>query len=97
MWHYLPSASQPIPSDALRESESSLLTCDVFFSVGTSSLVWPAAGLAEMALEKGIPVVEVNPEKTPLSSKATFNLQGPSVFFLPDLVNRLKEGKSRKM
>ncbi len=93
MLNYLHSASQSIPSDALRESESALLTCDVFFSVGTSSLVWPAAGLAEMALEKGVPVVEVNPEKTPLSSKATFNLQGPSGSLLPDLIKQLKRGK----
>ncbi len=56
-------------------------------------MVWPAAGLAELALKKGVPVVEVNPEKTPLSPKATFNLQGPSGVLLPDLVTQLKEGK----
>ncbi len=68
-----------------------MASCDMFFSVGTSSVVWPAAGLAELALKKGIPVVEVNPEKTPLSPKATFHLQGPSGVLLPDLVTQLKE------
>ncbi len=87
------STIQPIPSDVLQESRRAISTCDIFFSVGTSSLVWPAAGLAELAVENEIPVVEVNPEKNPLSPKATYNLYGPSGVLLPDLVAQLKERK----
>ena len=42
------------------------------------SIVYPAAGLPELALAKGIPVIEVNPEETPLSDAATISLREPS-------------------
>ena len=43
--------------------------------VGTSSIVYPAAGLPELALANGIPVIEVNPERTPLSDVATISCE----------------------
>ena len=36
---------------------------DVAIVVGTSAVVYPAAGLPELALAEGIPVIEVNPER----------------------------------
>jgi NAD-dependent deacetylase len=49
--------------------------CDVCFSIGTSSLVQPAASLPYLALESGAIVIEINPLPTPLSAHASFNLQ----------------------
>ncbi len=49
--------------------------CDVFISIGTSNIVYPAASLPFLALQKGAYVVEVNPEPTPLSSHATLSLR----------------------
>jgi NAD-dependent deacetylase len=59
--------------------------CDVFLSIGTSAVVYPAASLPELALESGATVVEVNPEPTPLTGRAQEFLQGPAGEILPAL------------
>jgi NAD-dependent deacetylase len=41
--------------------------CDALLVVGTSSVVYPAAALPEIAASRGVPVVEINPEQTPLT------------------------------
>ena len=38
--------------------------CDVFLSIGTSSLVYPAAGLLQEAQARGAWTAEINPEPT---------------------------------
>jgi NAD-dependent deacetylase len=60
--------------------------CDVFFSVGTSALVHPAATLPYIALESGALTVEVNPAKTPLSANADYILHYGAGEALPLLV-----------
>jgi len=52
---------EPIDPDTLLQSERAL-DCDVCLVVGTSSLVYPAAGLAAVARERGAFIVEINPE-----------------------------------
>ena len=59
---------------------------DVFFSIGTSGVVQPAASLAFAAHNHGALVVEVNAERTPLTPKADFALHGKSGEILPQLV-----------
>jgi NAD-dependent deacetylase len=60
--------------------------CDLFFSIGTSAIVHPAASLPHLALENHIPVIEMNPDLTPLSSLATYHLNGRAGALLPALV-----------
>jgi len=62
--------------------------CNVFFSIGTSSLVQPAASLPIVALQKGATVVEVNPNPTQISILVAYALQGPSGEVLPQLVEK---------
>jgi NAD-dependent deacetylase len=64
--------------------------CDVFLSIGTSSLVFPAAGLAENALHSGATIIEVNPNRTELSRAASIVLSGPSGVLLPQLLTALR-------
>ena len=59
---------------------------DVCLVVGTSALVQPAASLPLATLERGGPVIEVNPDPTPLSSLAAAELRGPSGEVLPELL-----------
>ena len=61
----------------------------MFLSVGTSSLVYPAAGLAEIALRQGATIIEINPNPTDLSSCAEAALRGPSGRVLPELLAAL--------
>ncbi len=60
-------------------------TCQIFFSIGTSGLVAPAASLAYAALKRGALVVEINPTTTSLSDRAV-HLRGPAGQVLPALM-----------
>ena len=66
-------------------------SADIFFSVGTSALVYPAASLPFVALERGAYIVEVNLTDTPLSRYANLVLHGKSGEILPELVRAAKE------
>lgn len=75
-----------LPVDALQAAIDAARGCQVFFSIGTSALVEPAASLALTAWERGAMVIEVNPETTPLTPYATHSLHGPAGHVLPELV-----------
>ncbi len=77
---------EALPRQALEQAVEAARTCQVFFSVGTSGVVQPAASLAYAARNRGAVVVEVNAEPTPLSEKADFALQGKAGEVLPALV-----------
>lgn len=61
--------------------------CEIFFSVGTSSLVQPAASLANIAHEAGARVVQINPAPTDLGFES-LTLAGAAGEVLPVLVRR---------
>ena len=75
----LPRAELEIAVEAAR-------ACHVFFSIGTSGIVQPAASLAFAAHNRGAVVVEINAEPTPLTPKVDFALHGKSGEILPALV-----------
>ena len=75
-----------LPRGALEAAAQAATECDVFFSIGTSGLVEPAASLARMALQQGAKVVEVNATITPLTISATFMLRGAAGQILPELI-----------
>lgn len=60
--------------------------CDVFLSVGTSSVVQPAASLTQMAIRAGAVTVQVNPNETALDASVTFAVRGQAGIILPELV-----------
>jgi NAD-dependent deacetylase len=80
-----------LPEDAWEASVQAVARADVVIVVGTSSVVYPAAGLPEAALANGIPVIEVNPQPTPLSASATVSVRETAVLALPQLLQRLPE------
>ena len=67
---------EALPRRALDESFRAAESCDIFFSIGTSGVVEPAASLPFIALRSDAMVIEVNLEETPLSESATFCLRG---------------------
>jgi NAD-dependent deacetylase len=77
---------EALPPQALERAWAASRSCDVFLSVGTSTLVEPAASLPFAALEAGAAVIEVNPTRTPLSATATIVLAGAAGEVLPRLV-----------
>jgi NAD-dependent deacetylase len=80
---------EAIPPGPMLAAADAAESCDVFLSIGTSSLVYPAAGLAESALRAGATVIEVNPDRTDLSPAADVVLGGPSGLLLPRLLAAL--------
>jgi NAD-dependent deacetylase len=80
-----------LPPHALQQAFAAAETCEVFFSIGTSAVVYPAAALPQIAAERGKYVVEINPEETALTPLANEFLQGKAGEILPALVNRIKQ------
>lgn len=58
-------------------------TCDVFLTVGTSSVVYPAAGLVHEARSRGAFTAEINLEATGASSRVDVALHGGAEVVLP--------------
>lgn len=85
---------ESIPAAASEQAFAAAGDCDVFFSIGTSSLVYPAAGLVEIAREAGAVLVEINPEPTDIAASLDFALAGKSGQILPDLVKRLGDHRT---
>lgn len=77
-----------LPMDIFGQAESAVRGCELFFSVGTSGAVFPAAGLPLLAKDSGAYVVEVNPVPTEISRYMDECLLGPSAEILPELVKR---------
>jgi NAD-dependent deacetylase len=65
---------EPLPEAEMARAAAAGTACDVFFSIGTSTMVYPAAALPFEALRAGATVVEINPQPTPLTLLAQFNL-----------------------
>lgn len=70
----------------LAEAMQCASRADVCVVVGTSAVVHPAAGLADLTRRGGGSVIEVNIVDTPLSSTATIALRGPAATIVPDLL-----------
>src|SRR5262245_10182029 len=73
-----------IDADVLRRSVQAL-DCDVFFTIGTSSMVYPAASLVHEAKARGAYTVEMNVEATPASRLLNLALEGPAEQILDKL------------
>ena len=75
-----------LPQKVFAKAEAAARQCDMFFSIGTSAVVFPAASLAYTALDYGAFVVEMNVDSTDLSSRAHEVLTGKAGEILPDLL-----------
>jgi NAD-dependent deacetylase len=53
-----------MPEDAMRRAEELTLGCDLFLAVGSSLVVWPAAGFPLMAKRNGARLAILNREAT---------------------------------
>lgn len=77
-----------LPQGALDEATAAASHCDFCFSVGTTSLVQPAAGLPLLALRNGAALVEINPVETPMSKHADQCIRGPASEALSAIVEQ---------
>ncbi|OBK45906.1 NAD-dependent deacylase [Mycobacterium sp. 1081908.1] len=80
---------EPLPDEPWQRAVEATQAADVMVVVGTSAIVYPAAGLPDLALSRGTVVVEVNPEPTPLTPNATISIRESASQALPELLQRL--------
>jgi NAD-dependent deacetylase len=60
--------------------------CDVFFSVGASLAIYPAAELPFESTRQGAMVIQVNPQATKLDSHTPYNFHGAAGNVMPAIV-----------
>ncbi|MGO9256814.1 MAG: SIR2 family NAD-dependent protein deacylase [Bryobacteraceae bacterium] len=77
---------EPLPDGMMQEAEHAAASAQVFLVIGTSAMVYPAAGLIPHAKKAGARVIEINPEEGPMSSIADSVFQGPAGEWLPQLL-----------
>jgi NAD-dependent deacetylase len=80
---------ETLPEDQWLGSLKAAEAAEVFFSIGTSAEVYPAASLPLRAREKGAFLVEINPSPTSITNHADEFLMGPSGVILPLICQRV--------
>jgi NAD-dependent deacetylase len=79
-----------LPDGAMEEAQEAAAACDIFLSVGTSAVVYPAAGLPLAAAESGAYTVEVNIERSTVAAELDEVLLGKAGETLPPLVEAVR-------
>ncbi len=78
-----------LPAAALDRAMTLCRTTDVMLVVGTSGTVYPVAGMPVLAADHGATIIEVNPNRTPITDFARWHLAGRSGVILPQIVAAL--------
>ncbi|QCB27420.1 NAD-dependent deacylase [Corynebacterium endometrii] len=78
---------EPLPHREWDEAERRMTEADLVVIVGTSGVVYPAAGLPRLAHELGTPIVEISPAPTELTPIASHFIEGTAATVLPGLAD----------
>jgi NAD-dependent deacetylase len=70
------SFGQSMPKEAMRRAQELTLACDLFLVIGSSLVVYPAAGFPILAKRNGAKLVIVNREPTELDGIADLVIRG---------------------
>jgi NAD-dependent deacetylase len=77
---------EALPAEVWEQAEAAARGCDLLLVIGTSALVYPAAGLVHVAQSHGARVVEINTAATPLSDVVDLAWRAPAAKALPALL-----------
>jgi NAD-dependent deacetylase len=77
---------EPLPDGMMKEAEHAAGAAEVFLVIGTSAVVYPAAGLVPYAKHGGARVIEINTDDTPFTNLVDCALRGPAGELLPQLL-----------
>ena len=81
---------EALPEPAVRAAHDAVAHCDLFLSIGTSGVVYPAAGYLQQASARGVSSIEINPDQTQMSDRVTFSLRARSGEALPTILAMLE-------
>lgn len=79
---------EALPDDAVTRTVSVIRAADLLLVIGTSGVVYPAAGF--VSLHRGLSI-EINPEASGVSSACTFKVQARAADAAPPIINALLE------
>ncbi len=82
-----------LPEGVFEMATDAATRCELFLSIGTSAVVYPAANLPLIARKQGAYVVEINMERTEISNSVDETLLGKAGEILPQLVKMKEEIK----
>ena len=78
-----------LPEDAIGQATEAAAMSDVYLTIGTSALVYPAAGLPQIARQSGAYVAEINPEPSEIAGRLHEQVRGRAGTVLPLLLEAL--------
>ncbi|MCE1188540.1 MAG: NAD-dependent deacylase [Ignavibacteria bacterium] len=82
-----------LPQEAFTAAEEAAKNCDILFSIGTSGVVYPAAGIPMLAHRMKRYTVEINVNSTEMSYIFDENYTGKAGQILPDILEFVKKNK----
>ena len=77
---------EPLDATELLRCSEALKSCDLLLVIGTSGVVYPAAGFVSVAKQTGATVVEINLDETPQSDIVDLTLRGRAKDLVPQLL-----------
>jgi NAD-dependent deacetylase len=77
---------EALPEVVFRRAAEAVRSCDLLLVLGTSALVYPVAGLPDLA-PASARMVEINPDPTPLTPRAHLSVRAPAGAFLGPLLS----------
>jgi NAD-dependent deacetylase len=81
---------EALPAAEMDRAVKAAATCDVFLTIGTSAVVYPAAALPFTALRNSATVVEINPQPTPFTEHAHHVLAAAAGSAVPELLGAIR-------
>ncbi|HDL08529.1 MAG TPA: NAD-dependent deacylase [Desulfobacteraceae bacterium] len=80
-----------IPPDYLYRSRQAASECNIMLVIGTSAIVHPAASMPVVAKESGAKIIEINLERTPLSTNISdYLIMGKAGQIMNDIIAEIK-------
>ena len=76
---------ESLPPETINQAFQAAQDCDLMFSIGTSTQIYPAAQLPFEAQSRGAYIIEINPEPTPFSSQADMSIRQDAGSAMPKL------------
>jgi len=85
-----------LPEGVFEAAIEAARRCELFLTVGTSAVVYPAAGLPITAKNQGAYIVEVNTKRTEISHIVNETLIGKAGEVLPCLISIMEETRNKE-
>jgi NAD-dependent deacetylase len=87
------SFGEPMPRRAMARAEAAMRRSDLVLVIGSTLIVYPAAGLPQIGLRAGARLAIVNQSDTPLDDQATVLVRGKAGEILPAALAQMPDAR----